>query len=132
FILHSFLFSFQLVIMDYEEISKHNKRNDLYVVVHNKVYDITAFLNEHPGGEDVLMDEGGRDATEAFEDIGHSDDARELLEKYYVGDLDPKVNIITFICVRETIKKPIPAAKPISSKDGKASTNTRYAATAAD
>ena len=47
------------------------------------------------------MDEGGRDATEAFEDIGHSDDARELLEKYYVGDLDPKVNISTFIIKRK-------------------------------
>ncbi|KAI7857990.1 cytochrome b5-like heme/steroid binding domain-containing protein, partial [Circinella umbellata] len=91
-------------IMDYEEISKHNKRNDLYVVVHNKVYNITPFLNEHPGGEDVLMDEGGRDATEAFEDIGHSDDARELLEKYYVGDLDPKVNTITFIVKKETME----------------------------
>lgn len=30
----------------------------------------------------------GRDATESFEDIGHSDEARELLQKYYIGDLD--------------------------------------------
>ena len=32
--------------MNFEEISKHNKQNDLYVVIHNKVYNITAFLNE--------------------------------------------------------------------------------------
>jgi cytochrome b involved in lipid metabolism len=30
----------------------------------------------------------GKDASEPFEDIGHSDEARELLEKYYIGELD--------------------------------------------
>jgi cytochrome b involved in lipid metabolism len=36
---------------------------------------------------------GGKDGTEPFEEIGHSADARMLLEKYHVGDLDPKVEI---------------------------------------
>lgn len=48
---------------------------------------------QHPGGEEVLLDEGAKDATEAFEDVGHSDEARELLEKYYVGDLDKSVSL---------------------------------------
>ena len=48
---------------------------------------------QHPGGEEVLIDEGAKDATGPFDDVGHSDDARELLEKYYVGDVDPAVNI---------------------------------------
>lgn len=30
----------------------------------------------------------GKDATNDFEDVGHSDDARELLNKYYVGEVD--------------------------------------------
>ena len=38
----------------------------------------------------------GKDATEAFEDIGHSDEAREMLEKYLVGELDEKVIIFIF------------------------------------
>ncbi|KAG1502827.1 hypothetical protein G6F54_002099 [Rhizopus delemar] len=38
--------------------------------------------------EEVLVDEGGKDATEAFEDIGHSDEAREILENYLIGTLD--------------------------------------------
>lgn len=37
-----------------------------------------------------MLGEGGRDATEAFEDVGHSDEARSILEKYYVG-LGPEV-----------------------------------------
>lgn len=43
---------------------------------------------QHPGGDEVLFGEAGRDATEAFEDVGHSDEAREILEKYLVGVCD--------------------------------------------
>lgn len=39
------------------------------------------------GGEEVLLDVGGQDATEAFEDVGHSDEAREILESMLVGNL---------------------------------------------
>ncbi|KAG2211848.1 hypothetical protein INT47_004535 [Mucor saturninus] len=71
-----------------EEVSKHKTKNDLWMTIHNKVYNITEFIIEHPGGEEVLLDEAGRDATESFEDIGHSDEAREILEKYFVGELN--------------------------------------------
>lgn len=51
----------------------------------------------HSGGEEVLLDVAGQDSTEAFEDVGHSDEARETLEQLYVGDLkrqpgDPEPN----------------------------------------
>ena len=49
----------------------------------------TAFLDDHPGGEEVLMDRAGDDATEDFEDVGHSNDARRTLEKYEIGELPP-------------------------------------------
>ena len=39
------------------------------------------------GGEEVLLDVGGQDATEAFEDVGHSDEAREILDGLKVGTL---------------------------------------------
>ena len=39
------------------------------------------------GGEEVLLDVGGQDATEAFEDVGHSDEAREILSGMLVGTL---------------------------------------------
>ncbi|KAJ2245775.1 hypothetical protein GGI13_005706 [Coemansia sp. RSA 455] len=71
-----------------EEIQQHAKREDIWIVVHGKVYDVTKFLDEHPGGEEVILEHAGIDATEAFEDIGHSDDARELLKDYFIGDLE--------------------------------------------
>ncbi|CAO3625232.1 unnamed protein product [Cunninghamella blakesleeana] len=70
------------------QVNEHQSKGDLWLVVHNKVYDITKFVLEHPGGEEVLLDEAGKDATESFEDIGHSDEAREILEGYLIGELD--------------------------------------------
>ena len=42
---------------------------------------------QHPGGIEVLLDYAGMEATYAFEDVGHSLDARDLLAQYYIGDL---------------------------------------------
>ena len=44
------------------------------------------------GGEEVLLDVGGQDATEAFEDVGHSDEAREILNGLLVGTLKRQVH----------------------------------------
>lgn len=38
-----------------------------------------------------MLDVGGQDATEAFEDVGHSDEAREILEGLLIGDLKRQV-----------------------------------------
>ncbi|KAI7907166.1 cytochrome b5 [Cokeromyces recurvatus] len=77
-----------LAVYSLDDVSKHNTRQSLWLAIHDKVYDITEFILEHPGGEEVLFDEAGKDATEAFEDIGHSDEAHDMLEKYLIGTLD--------------------------------------------
>merc|ERR1711978_69613 len=74
-----------------EEVSNHNKSRgedrSIWTVIHDKVYDITKFLDEHPGGEEILIENAGIDSTENFEDVGHSSDAREMLDEFYIGDL---------------------------------------------
>ncbi|XP_060728560.1 cytochrome b5 [Tachysurus vachellii] len=70
-----------------EEVQAHNASNGAWLIIHDKVYDITSFLEEHPGGEEVLLEQAGSDATECFEDVGHSTDAREMLQQYYIGEL---------------------------------------------
>ncbi|OXB80187.1 UNVERIFIED_CONTAM: hypothetical protein H355_011547 [Colinus virginianus] len=47
----------------------------------------------HPGGEEVLREQAGGDATENFEDVGHSSDARALSETFIIGELHPVVAI---------------------------------------
>ncbi|KAF6757255.1 acyl-CoA dehydrogenase [Ephemerocybe angulata] len=51
-----------------EEVARHNKEGDLWIVVDSKVYDLSKFAAMHPGGLSVLLDEdvAGKDATEAF------------------------------------------------------------------
>lgn len=71
----------------YEEVSAHNSKKDLWVVIGGKVYNISPFVDEHPGGEEVLLDTAGQDSTEAFDDVGHSDEAREILAGLLKGTL---------------------------------------------
>lgn len=71
----------------YSDVSEHSSKKDLYMVIHDKVYNCSSFVDEHPGGEEVMLDVGGQDATEAFEDVGHSDEAREILDGMLVGNL---------------------------------------------
>ncbi|KAF8940937.1 hypothetical protein BGZ58_003922, partial [Dissophora ornata] len=74
------------------DLAVHNTKHSLFLAIHGKVYDISEFVDEacvqsepHPGGEEVLLEEAGRDATEAFEDVGHSDEAREIMKRFAVG-----------------------------------------------
>lgn len=72
-----------------EEVKKHDNQNELWMVIHNNVYDVTDFIDEHPGGAEILFDCGGVDVTTVFEDVGHSDDAVKMLEPYRIGSLIP-------------------------------------------
>ncbi|KAB2596854.1 cytochrome b5 [Pyrus ussuriensis x Pyrus communis] len=73
----------------FQEVAKHNKNEDCWVVIAGKVYDLTPFMDDHPGGGEVLLAATAKDATNDFEDVGHSDSARDMMEKYYIGEIDP-------------------------------------------
>ena len=73
-----------------EQVKEHKTEKDCWIVIHGNVYDVTAYLNEHPGGPEIIQDEAGGVATESFEDTGHSEEARETLKQFLIGKLDPK------------------------------------------
>uniref|UniRef100_A0A2P2JH02 Cytochrome b5 isoform Cb5-D n=1 Tax=Rhizophora mucronata TaxID=61149 RepID=A0A2P2JH02_RHIMU len=77
-----------------QEASQHNTKDDCWVVIDGKVYDVSSYMDEHPGGDDVLLAATGKDATDEFEDAGHSKTARELMDSFFVGELDPSAPII--------------------------------------
>ncbi|KAJ7739909.1 cytochrome b5-like heme/steroid binding domain-containing protein [Mycena metata] len=75
-------------IVTLAELRANNTKDNFYILIHEKVYNVTKFLDEHPGGDEVILSEAGQDATEAFEDVGHSDEARELLPGMLVGEFE--------------------------------------------
>lgn len=63
---------------------------------------MTKYLDDHPGGAEVMLDVAGQNADEFFEDIGHSKEARQELAKYLIG---------TFKLDEETLAKMKAAAE---------------------
>jgi len=98
------------------EVKAHNTKGSPWLIIHDKVYDVSKFLDEHPGGEEVLLEQAGRNATENFEDVGHSSDARELMKTYQIG------NIVEHECQEKP--KPAKAAASTSGSSGAKKTET--------
>ncbi|XAR50688.1 hypothetical protein NMG60_11005083 [Bertholletia excelsa] len=68
-------------------VSLHNKRSDCWIIIKNKVYDVTSYVEEHPGG-DAILAHAGDDSTEGFYGPQHGTGAFQLIEDFYVGDLE--------------------------------------------
>ena len=47
-------------------LKAHNKKDDAWTAIYGKVYNMTAYLPFHPGGEKELMRVAGRDGTKLF------------------------------------------------------------------
>lgn len=72
------------------EVAQHCDafNGDCWVIVHNKVYDLSEYVQDHPGGPDVIAPFAGGDATALFEDARHSRDARDYMERMCIGQLE--------------------------------------------
>ncbi len=75
-----------------EELSKHSTKDNCWLAIKGKVYDVTSFINSHPGGETII--EGcGKDATTLFLNRPggkgpHPPRAQSLLPQYEIGELE--------------------------------------------
>ncbi|ORY74786.1 inositolphosphorylceramide-B C-26 hydroxylase [Leucosporidium creatinivorum] len=71
-----------------EDVRHHSKSGNCWVVHDNKIYDVTTFIEDHPGGDDLILEYAGRDITTVMSDPlehSHSDSAFSLLQSYQVG-----------------------------------------------
>lgn len=74
-----------------EEVSFHNKESDCWIIIDNKVYNVTSYIDLHKGGI-IIVNYCGKDATLAFNTKGgkgkpHKPKAFEDLKKLYIGNL---------------------------------------------
>ncbi|CAI5997781.1 unnamed protein product [Closterium sp. NIES-65] len=68
-----------------DEVSKHNRPGNAWVVVQNKVYDVSNFADQHPGGRVIYL-MAGRNATDVFA-VFHKPSTSTFLSTLYIGDL---------------------------------------------
>ena len=72
-----------------EQISQHNSKEDCWVIIHGRAYDVTEFMPEHPGGPNIILKFAGRDATETYEPIHPPDTLDKYLAKEkHLGEVD--------------------------------------------
>ncbi|CAK1544337.1 unnamed protein product [Leptosia nina] len=73
-----------------QEVSTRDRKDNAAIIIDNVVYDVSGFLEDHPGGVEVLLNNAGLDASRCFHDVGHSDDARAWREQYRIGEVVPE------------------------------------------
>ncbi|XP_006823095.1 cytochrome b5 reductase 4-like [Saccoglossus kowalevskii] len=71
-----------------EELSKHNKEDDVWMCIKGKVFNVTSYLEYHPGGVQELMRGAGNDATQLFNEVHKWVNYESMLEKCFVGKLE--------------------------------------------
>ncbi|KAJ3155169.1 fatty acid alpha-hydroxylase [Geranomyces variabilis] len=82
----------QLPVLSRAQVAQHNTAKSVWLIVRNKVYDVSQFMFDHPGGEELLLQYGGQDVTAVMQDELehlHSDSAYDMLDEYCVGVLSP-------------------------------------------
>ncbi|KAE8270462.1 hypothetical protein A4X09_0g1863 [Tilletia walkeri] len=77
-------------IIGADEIAKNASTQSCWVSFKGKVYNVSEFLEDHPGGDDLIMRYAGKDITAAMDDPdehSHSDSAYEVLDEFLIGRL---------------------------------------------
>lgn len=70
------------------DVSKHNNASSCYSVISGKVYDLTMWVNLHPGGKQAILSICGIDGTERFMAQHHGAQRQmDILARYYIGNL---------------------------------------------
>ncbi|OQE20853.1 hypothetical protein PENFLA_c015G04402 [Penicillium flavigenum] len=71
----------------HEQLADHNTLKSLWIAVHGRVYDLTTFSSDHPGGIDALEGSAGTNGTEVYEYAGHSEENMVKMQQYCIGRL---------------------------------------------
>jgi len=90
-----------LVSLTLAEIVKHNSQGDCWLLIDNRVYDVTAFISRHPGGSTAITPYCGGEASQAFQtknqNTPHSQQALNILNNLFIGNLNQEINISSAI-----------------------------------
>ena len=70
------------------EVEKRNSKESCWSVIRGKVYDLTNWIDKHPGGLDKILNICGKDGTEIFEKVhGGKEKPENILKNFEIGVL---------------------------------------------
>ena len=75
------------------DVKTHDKKDDCWIVINDKVYDVTEFLGDHPGGSSILLTVGGKDASDYFWELHRSEILDEIAQDYEIGYILKTANL---------------------------------------
>ncbi|XP_033116917.1 cytochrome b5 reductase 4-like, partial [Anneissia japonica] len=87
-----------------EELAKHNKHTDAWTALRGRVYNITPYMEYHPGGADELIKGAGIDGTALFNDIHQWVNFESMLAKCYIGRLKTTFSVPTKVPPKSKLK----------------------------
>ncbi|XP_071597525.1 cytochrome b5 reductase 4 isoform X3 [Heliangelus exortis] len=73
-----------------DELAKHNKKEDCWICIRGFVYNVTPYMEYHPGGEDELMKAAGTDGTDLFDQVHRWVNYESMLKECLVGRMSAK------------------------------------------
>lgn len=88
----------RLRIFTADDVAAHASPKDCWIVRAGKVYDVTEFLADHPGGDDLILRYAGKDVGEAMADPiehEHSDAAYDMLSEYQIGKIGSSAAVVS-------------------------------------
>ncbi|KAG2441804.1 hypothetical protein HXX76_003415 [Chlamydomonas incerta] len=75
-----------------EEVAKHNTAADCWIVINRngqrRVFDVSNYLQFHPGGARIILEGAGTDMTQQFYSVRHGAAALRSLDRYFIGLLE--------------------------------------------
>ncbi|KAJ3071636.1 hypothetical protein HK102_006397, partial [Quaeritorhiza haematococci] len=92
-----------------DEVKKHNTESSCWIIVDSAVYDVTKFMMLHPGGEGVIMEYAGQDATEAFYSLHRHEVIKKFAPRLLLGYIEnekPQINTDSAIMAQMPYAEP--------------------------
>ncbi|XP_075166001.1 cytochrome b5 reductase 4 [Haematobia irritans] len=104
----------RIIPVTLEELAKHNTRDNAWMAIRGVVYNVTRYMDFHPGGVEELMRGVGKDATKLFNEVHAWVNYQQLLNKCLIGPLKNAPRTVEDNATKRSLLLPRP---PIPSQD---------------
>jgi cytochrome b involved in lipid metabolism len=108
-----------ITTLNISEIAKHNSSGDCWLLINNKVYNVTSFIAAHPGGAGTIIPNCGKESTQAYNTKGgntpHSSNASSMLAAYFIGNFNQQIGQQQ---IQQSIQTTNTVTTPLRGDDG--------------